>query len=211
MKTKTFNKRLHVASAALFLFVFLPITAGCNGKKDVGSTADKPQQTQPAKASSASLSSDTAEMKALGFMPFSSPIDVQPFTVEGLDGGSFDTKDLKGKVSILNFWGPWCPPCKQELPHIEKFYAHFRDNKDFQLVAVSIREEREVVKNFVSDNGYTFPIYLDERVTIVQPYVAQGVPATYLVNKEGKIIGGYLGPYDFSSPQFISFIERLIK
>ncbi len=84
------------------------------------------------------------------------PMDYD-WTLSTLDDQEFYMADLRGKVVFLNFWASWCPPCVVEMPAIQHLYDTFSD-KDVVFVGIS-REDPEVVREFVEEHGYTFPIY----------------------------------------------------
>lgn len=194
-------KRLQKAVLALLLLTVPVFAMGCNEN-------DGASQSVQAETASNGKSSVQVQLTTLGFYAPKKPADIAAFTVPGLNGGEFSTDNLKGKITVLNFWAPWCPPCKQEMPELETFYQHFKDKESFQLIATAINAPFEMVSNFITDNGYTFPIYIDAEVQSVAPYASQGIPATYIVNKDGKIIGRFLGAYNFAKPEFIKFIEE---
>ncbi|NIU83047.1 MAG: redoxin domain-containing protein, partial [Candidatus Thorarchaeota archaeon] len=71
------------------------------------------------------------------------------------DGGSITLSDLKGKVVLINFWTTWCPPCREEMPSLERLYRHFK-YEDFTLLAVDIMENPETVKRFAKEYNLSF-------------------------------------------------------
>jgi peroxiredoxin len=107
------------------------------------------------------------------------------FLLYSLDGHPVRLKDQRGKVVLLNFWATWCPPCREEMPLFEKLHREQRD-KGLVLLAVS-DEEPETVRSFLRQNGYTFPILLDPGRTVFDHYRVQGIPATKILDRTGRL------------------------
>lgn len=131
------------------------------------------------------------------------PGDVPPdFELETLAGEKVKLSDYKGKKVILNFWATWCPPCKAEMPHMQKFYEEKAEEKNVEILAVNLTgaerggNVREKVENFVDEYGLTFTIPLDLDAEIGKDYQAFTIPTTYLINTEGKIHQKIIGPMD---------------
>ncbi len=126
------------------------------------------------------------------------------FTLTDQYGNEHTLSDYKGKVVFLNFWATWCPPCKMEMPDIEKLYQEFNYNQD-DVVILGVSNPRtednpntqEVTKDevieFLDDNGYTFPTVFDETGEIYYYYYIQALPTTFLIDKEGNVFGYYPG------------------
>jgi len=120
------------------------------------------------------------------------------FQLSSLDGIEMRLSDMRGKVVFLNFWATWCPPCKEELPHMQKFYQVQKKN-EVEVLAVNLTTaERNVngLEKFVKDNGLTFPVLLDKKGEIGQTYQAFTIPTSYLIDKEGIIRKKLIGPMD---------------
>jgi len=128
------------------------------------------------------------------------------FTLKDLNGKSHTLSKYKGKVIFLNFWATWCPPCRAEMPAMQKMYKSW-NSKKYVMLAVNIGQNKKTVKSFAAENGYTFPILLDSTSSIAKKYRVSGIPTTYIINKEGKIVTRIVGAREWDLKQ----IERLIK
>ena len=109
------------------------------------------------------------------------------FALTSLDGKTYSLDGLRGKVVLLNFWATWCPPCRKEMPDLEKLYRELA-GKGFVVLAVS-DEKREVVEKFLADKGYTFPVLLDEGRQVNGAFDVEGIPKSFLFGRDGKIVG----------------------
>ncbi len=108
------------------------------------------------------------------------------FTLEDLEGNEVSLKDYRGKIVLVNFWATWCPPCRKEMPDLDKIYLENKDD-DFVVLAVNGGEAAKDVKKFIDDNGYSFPVLLDKDVSVGMNYNVAFIPTSFMVNKEGKI------------------------
>ena len=118
------------------------------------------------------------------------PID---FTLYDQYGEAHTLSEYKGKVVFLNIWATWCPPCKEEMPHIEELYEEYNKNQD-DVVILGVaspnlgREGSEDhIKEFLEENNYTFPVVLDVNASMVYGYGISAFPSTFIINKEGYI------------------------
>ncbi|HZG70138.1 MAG TPA: redoxin domain-containing protein [Chondromyces sp.] len=121
------------------------------------------------------------------------------FELKTLDGQTVSLSDYKGKKVILNFWATWCPPCKEEMPHMQKFYEEQAEEKNVEILAVNLTSSDKSVghvREFVKSYGLTFPVPLDEEGTIGSQYSAITIPTSYLLNTDGTIGEKVIGPMD---------------
>lgn len=129
------------------------------------------------------------------------------FTVTDGGGNRVSTADLSGKPVILNFWATWCPPCRSELPAFDKLYRQYGNEVSFMMIDLTdgYRETVEGVKKFMSENGYTFPVYYDTEGSAAEAYNVSSIPFTVAVGRNGNIVGTHLGAMSEAA------LEKLIK
>ena len=118
--------------------------------------------------------------------------------------------DFKGKIVFLNFWTTWCPECRIEMPLMEKLHRRLKD-KDFAMVAVNLREPATRVKDFFDKNKLTFTALLDSKGKIAARFGIRAVPTTYILDKEGGIIGKVFGSREWTSQKSFALFEHLIN
>lgn len=115
------------------------------------------------------------------------------FVLPTVEGEQLQLSSLRGKGIVLNFWGTWCDPCKDEMPDLEKAYQLMKD-KGIVVLAVNIGETEVSVKPFKNRYQLTFPIPMDQKKEITQLYGIGPIPTTYFIDKNGIvqniIIGG---------------------
>lgn len=149
-----------------------------------------------------------SRLEQLGFFVFDPPFQYQDFKVTTIDGSSKTRTSTKGKIVLLNFWATWCPPCREEIPSIQALSATM-SGENFEVFAVSVGEEAKTVKSFIDEQKITYPIYLDSRNLLGRTYASQGIPTTYILDKNGKFIAGIVGGYKYDNPAFVSFLTEL--
>ncbi len=112
------------------------------------------------------------------------------FSVINANGESVKLSDFEGKPVIVNFWATWCGPCKRELPDFEEKYQAYGDSIQFLMVdlADGKQETVEGAKDFVSAQGYTFPVYFDTESSAANAYGVSSIPMTVFINAQGEIV-----------------------
>lgn len=113
------------------------------------------------------------------------------FNEKDLAGQPLSVGALRGKVVLIDFWATWCPPCRAELPNVINAYQQHH-NQGFEVIGVSLDESREKLKDFIAAQKMTWPQYFDGQGwgnKLASKYGIQSIPATILLDGEGKIIG----------------------
>ena len=132
------------------------------------------------------------------------------FTVEMIDGSSVTLGSLKGKVVLLNFWATWCPPCREELTHVQTDIINRFAGKEFVFLPISRGEEREAVEAFRKKTGYAFPMGLDPSHTIYDRYASSYIPRNFVIDQKGKVVLSTVGYDDQEFEQLIQTIEQTL-
>lgn len=121
------------------------------------------------------------------------------FTLKTLDGKEAKLSDYRGKKVILNFWATWCPPCKAEIPHMEKYYKKSAKDDNVEILAVNLKKsdkDEDYIKNFVKSYDMTYPVLLDTDGEQQEQYQIVTIPTTYFIDTKGKIQTTITGPMD---------------
>ncbi|MDT0161182.1 MULTISPECIES: peroxiredoxin family protein [Bacillaceae] len=120
------------------------------------------------------------------------------FELTTLAGETVRLSDYKGQKVILNFWATWCPPCKAEMPHMQKFYEENKD-KDVEILAVNLTNAdngTKAIESFVQEYGLTFPIPLDQDGQLGVQYQVFSIPTSYIIDTNGVVSKKIIGPMD---------------
>lgn len=148
----------------------------------------------------------------LQYMHRAPPIgyDAADFTLPDLRGRTYRLSELRGNVVFLNLWATWCPPCRSEMPAMEKLYQRLK-GRDFVMLAVAEDEGgAEAVAPFVRDTGLTFPVLLDPEATLSPRYGATGYPETFIIDRNGQVVHHTIGPADWDDPEIVAYLEKLL-
>jgi thiol-disulfide isomerase/thioredoxin len=131
--------------------------------------------------------------------------------LKGLDGKTHDLAQLRGRVVLVNYWATWCPPCRREMPSMERLTQALR-GEPFVVLAVDVGEDAETIETFASqlETEPTFPILLDSRSHAMQAWKVAGLPTTFLVDRQGRIVASAIGGREFDHPDIIQAIRGLL-
>jgi len=132
------------------------------------------------------------------------------FSLKALDGKEVALNALRGKVVFLNFWATWCPPCKAEMPSIEMVHKRFKD-KGLVVLAVDFQEDKKSVQRFIKKGGYTFTVLLDPDGAVTGFYKAIYIPITYIIDRNGRIVGRAMGMRDWAGNEAFMLMEGLLR
>jgi cytochrome c-type biogenesis protein len=133
------------------------------------------------------------------------------YVATSLDGDSVSLAAQRGQVVLLNIWATWCHPCRTEIPELRAIHARYRD-RGLQLVGVSVDADGSdgAIRSFMRDYEMTFPIWRDPDERISTAFLAVGVPATFLIDKQGVLRWRRTGPIAPNDTSLTSAIERAI-
>ena len=132
--------------------------------------------------------------------------------LQDLDASPRDLATLKGKVVLINFWATWCPPCRREMPSMERL-SQALAGEAFAVLAVDVGEDADTIQAFTSqlDVTPTFPILLDTRSHAMHAWKVAGLPTTFLVDQQGRIVASAIGGREFDHPEIEQAIRQLLK
>ena len=160
-------------------------------------------------ASPVERSASTTPGAEFSFNAYETPRELPQVSFTNGSGETMSLSDFKGKTVLLNLWATWCVPCREEMPTLDRLES-ILGAENFQVVALSLDQEGSaVVKDFYDELGLeNLKIYVDDRMSVPALFSVIGVPATLLIDEEGREIGRKLGPAEWDSPEVISEIRR---
>ena len=133
------------------------------------------------------------------------------FTLKDLDGNNVSLHQFRGKYLLINFWATWCGPCKIEMPSLEQLYRQFKSDRFDMLGISNDMFGKRVVKPYILAKKITFPMLLDQRMTVSRQYGIVSLPTTILIDPQGIIIGVLQGAENWSDPETLLYFESLLK
>jgi thiol-disulfide isomerase/thioredoxin len=144
--------------------------------------------------------------------PLPKPVPAPDFTLADMDDEMHSFKDLRGKVVLLNFWATWCPPCRREMPSMERLYQKL-NGEDFTVIAVNQMESGDHVFAYTGqlEVDPTFTILFDRDSRVSNSYRVNGLPTTYLIDKQGNIRFRAIGGREFDHPDVEKQILQLMN
>ncbi|HSD51810.1 MAG TPA: TlpA disulfide reductase family protein [Candidatus Methylomirabilis sp.] len=153
------------------------------------------------------LDSPPMQVKAPGQRNGAAP----EFVLADLGGNRVRLSDHRGHVVLLNFWATWCPPCRAEMPSMEKLYQAYRDRGLVILAISGDRTGQSTVEVFVQEVGVTFPILLDPANEVFAQYGVRGLPTSFLLDRQGRIVSAEAGARDWNSQLARQVVDALLK
>ena len=127
--------------------------------------------------------------------------------LQKLDGERVSLDQSRGKVTIINLWATWCPPCIAEMPSFQKLYNEYGDKVDFYFIT---SEKGEKVNGFLIKKSYTLPVY-QPLISGPKELVSSSLPTTYVISKKGKIIVNTTGAANWNDSDFKKLLDNLLK
>lgn len=122
--------------------------------------------------------------------------DAPQFTLKTFDGEEVSLSDYAGKSVVINFWASWCPPCRDEAPILNQFHERTSERDDVVLLGIAVWDEEAESRSFMQQYNLSFTNLSDETGSVLIDYGVYGIPETYFVSPEGKLVGKYRGPLE---------------
>ena len=144
--------------------------------------------------------------------PLQESIPAPDFVLENMDEEKVSLKEFRGKVVLINFWATWCPPCRREMPSMERLYQKFNGD-NFTVLAINQMEAEDLVFAFTGqlEIDLTFTILFDKDSSVSQAFNVKGLPTSYLIDKKGNIRYRAIGGREFDHPEVEKLIINLIQ
>ena len=152
-----------------------------------------------------------AQSPPKNFVMHESPKPLPAIAFEDEQGRAQSLSDFHGKVVLLNIWATWCGPCRREMPALDRLQATL-GGPEFEVVALSIdRTGIEAVRKFYAEVGVrNLTIHIDSSGKAARELGAIGIPATFLIDREGREIGRLIGPAEWDAPGIVEFLKRVV-
>ena len=171
------------------------------GKMDgVGTTAPQNSAAQQEQGVQNDNVRDSASQTGADAQQSRNKIAAVPFELKDQYGKKHTLAGYKGKVIFMNFWATWCPPCRAEMPDIQKLYERSPREGENAVIVLGVAEPKlgsekneAGIKAFMGENGYTYPVLMDKGGKLFEAYGIRAIPTTYLIDREGNIIGRVQG------------------
>jgi peroxiredoxin len=137
------------------------------------------------------------------------PKRADDFAVKLVQGDTLTLREQRGKAVMVNFWATWCPPCREEMPAMERLYRRHH-SRGFVLLAVSVDTDASLVKPFLAEHKLTFPVALDAKMDLANAYGVRALPASFLIDRDGNLAALALGPRAWDGNAAHALVDRLL-
>ena len=143
-----------------------------------------------------------------GLTPIAEPEAAPALRLPDLDGKLHKLGDLKGKLVVVNFWATWCPPCRREMPSLERLRRKLGD-QGLAVLAVDVGEDADTVFSFTGqlDPAPAFPLLLDKDSRAMQDWKIRGLPTTFVVDAQGRVIYRAVGGREFDNEALVEVLR----
>lgn len=134
------------------------------------------------------------------------------YAAVALTGDSVSLRRLRGRPVLLNIWATWCAPCRVEIPYLERLHAEHR-GAGLEVIGVSVdaRGEEQKIGAFAREMGMTYPIWLDPDERVSALFLALGVPASYLIGRDGVLLWRHLGVLRDTNREFTAALAEALR
>ena len=137
------------------------------------------------------------------------PFPAPEFELKGEDGKLYRLSDYRGQVVILNFWATWCPPCRDEMPSMERAWQKIK-GKGIVILAVNMGEDEDAIFEFTGNYPVTFPLPMDSDGAVIKKYPVVGLPTTYIISPEGMVTHRAVGTREWEHPQLLDQLRKML-
>jgi len=134
------------------------------------------------------------------------PINIKLKTAQGK---TFNKDNFKNKITVINFWATWCPPCIEEIPSLNRLSKKMK-GRPFELISINYAEEKKVILDFMKKVSVEFPVLLDQNGEFAKQWNVISYPSTFIINKQGKIVYGVNSAIEWDSPELINKIKSML-
>jgi peroxiredoxin len=140
--------------------------------------------------------------------PVPGNIKAPDFELPDTEGKVHRLSDYRGKTVIINFWTTWCPPCREEIPSMNRAWESLRED-DVVILAINMGEDEDTIFIFTADYPADFPLLMDSDGAVIADWPVKGLPTTYVVAPDGSIAYRAIGGREWDEPAFLDLIRAL--
>jgi peroxiredoxin len=136
------------------------------------------------------------------------PFPAPEFSLMDLDERIHNLADYKGKPVIVNFWATWCPPCREEMPSMERAWKKI-ESEGIAMIGINVGEDFNTVFGFTADIEVSFPLLLDTDGQVTGKWPIQGLPTTYILNPDGEMVYRMIGGREWDDETLLDAVRDL--
>lgn len=130
------------------------------------------------------------------------------FVLNDLDGNRHRLSDYRGRVVIVNFWATWCPPCRAEMPSMQRAWEKL-EAEGVLMLGIDVGEDEDTIFQFTADYPVEFPLLMDIDSSVINRWPVVGLPTTFVLDPEGRIIYRAIGGREWDDPELLALVRAL--
>lgn len=130
--------------------------------------------------------------------------------LKGLDGKVHRLRELRNRWVLVNFWATWCPPCREEMPSLQRLSDRLSD-RSFRLIAIDVRESPRQVRSFLKQQNLRLPVWIDATGNVSDSFAVTGLPVSWIISPEGRVLGRIRGPREWDRAPALDLFDRLLR
>jgi peroxiredoxin len=133
------------------------------------------------------------------------------FALKDADGKLHRLSENRGKVVLVNFWATWCPPCRREMPSMQRAWTQLQ-GENFEMLAINVGEDEDTIFGFTFSTGVelTFPILLDRDAQVIKAWPVIALPTSFVLDPQGRIVYRAVGGREWDDPELLKKIRELM-
>jgi len=130
------------------------------------------------------------------------------FELQDIDGNTHRLSDYRGKALIVNFWATWCPPCREEMPSMQRAWEKL-EQEGILMLAVNVGEDDDTIFQFTANYPVEFPLLMDRDSTVIGEWPVRGLPTTFVVDPQGRLVYRAIGGRAWDDEDLLAPIRAL--
>jgi len=137
-----------------------------------------------------------------------SEVSAPDFNLVDMDGKHHRLSDYRGKVLVVNFWATWCPPCREEMPSMNRAWKKIK-NENIIFIGINVGETEDTIFEFFADYPVDFLVLLDITGDVIEQWPVKGLPTTFVINPEGKFVYRAIGAREWDNDKLLDKVRIL--
>lgn len=138
-------------------------------------------------------------------LPKITPFLAPDFSLQGEDGKTYTLSGMRGNVIVMNFWATWCPPCREEMPSMERLWNKVK-NKNIIVLGINVGEDADTIFEFNGQYPVSFPLPMDIDGKVIENYPVRGLPTTYIINPDGMATHRAVGSREWDDENMVKLL-----
>ena len=140
--------------------------------------------------------------------PIPGKVVAPDFALQDTNGKTHRLSDYRGRPVIINFWTTWCPPCREELPSMNRAWHLIRE-EGIAMLAINMGEDEDTIFIFSADYPTDFPVLMDQSGEVIEQWPVKGLPTTYVIAPDGTIAYRAIGSREWDARELLDVVRQL--